>query len=280
MVAPGESPPATSRPASAGDPLGNGQEPLEPVATGPLRPPAGIPRRALWVGLAVFAVLGIGGALAERAIPLPGSTPTASPPSTTAAAPAVQRSLAGYDGLRRLTGAPAPAMALSAAGVARFSLGSLLGRPVMVTFLGATCGGICPVVTAELRAAQRDLARAGVHPSVVIVDADPRLLGAQGILATRSSGVLAGLGHASFLDGSMPQLERAWRSYGVTVELQPATGALAYTDVIYLIDDRGRLRDSVTPFANLAFSGSASLPAAQVQRFAAGLAAAAQALAR
>jgi hypothetical protein len=57
----------------------------------------------------------------------------------------------------------------------------------------------------------------------------------------------------------------------VTIEDDPTTGALAYTNVLFLLDSTGRLQDSLTSFADESFSGTATLPTPEIDRFASGI---------
>jgi cytochrome oxidase Cu insertion factor (SCO1/SenC/PrrC family) len=229
--------------------------------------PPGIPRRAIWIGLALAAVLGIGGAYADHSFDVPPA-PSATTVHTTATR---SRSLAQFVGLTSLGTKRAPDIVLTAGSGSTFTLASLVGHPVIVTFLPAGCGGICPVVTTELRDAQHALAAEGIESAVVIVNADPRAVVRRPAPPEYATSMLSGLQMATFVDGSLAQLQQVWRSYGVTIELDPQSGALASTDVIYLIDPQGRLRDALTPFANQPRLGAAALPIAEIRRFAEGI---------
>jgi cytochrome oxidase Cu insertion factor (SCO1/SenC/PrrC family) len=218
-------------------------------------------------------VLGVGGAFADHSFDV---QPVAAPSATTVpigtAGHAGPQSLAQFVGLTSLGAKPAPPINLESSEGRPFSLSELVGHPVILTFLAARCGGICPIVISELRLAEGDLARSGLHPQIVIVNVDPRAARPGGAGNLVASAMLGGLGRATLLDGSLAQLDAVWRSFKVTIELAPANGALAYTQVIDLIDGHGRLRDSLTPFADESFSGRDSLPAAQLDRFASGIA--------
>lgn len=259
---------ATSPPSASG-------EQQRRLSDGAAVAPPGIPRRAIWIGLAIFAVLGLGGAFADHSFdvqPAPAPTPVTTAVSSATASDPGRQSLAQYVGLSNLGAEPAPPIELQTPDGGAFSLHQLAGRPVILTFLGAGCGGICPIVISELHGAETALAARGMQPAIVVVNADPRAARSGGAGRLVGPAMLRGLRHATFLDGSLPQLEKVWRAYGVTIELAPANGALAFTQVIDLIDAHGRLRSSLSPFADESFSGSDSLPAAQAERFASGIA--------
>jgi cytochrome oxidase Cu insertion factor (SCO1/SenC/PrrC family) len=230
--------------------------------------PPRIPRKTIWIALAVAAVLGIGGAFADHSFNV---APTASPTPVARHATVEQQTLASFVGLKTLKTTPAPAIDLIDGDAKQFSLKELAGRPVILTFLGATCGEDCSVVAPELADAVAALTKAHLRPAVVIVNADPEHLSVQSARAALARGPIATISGATFLTGPLTTIQRIWKSYGVTIEVDPSTGALAYTNVVYLIDTRGALRVSLTPFANESFSGTASLPAAEIERFASGV---------
>ena len=46
----------------------------------------------------------------------------------------------------------------------------------------------------------------------------------------------------TYLTGSLAQLHQVWNNYGVQTEVTPAGGMVAHSDVVYVIDKRGRTR--------------------------------------
>jgi cytochrome oxidase Cu insertion factor (SCO1/SenC/PrrC family) len=253
---------------SGRDTTTEGAETLNRAAMFAAGPPK-IPRKTVWIALGVVAVLGIGGAFADHSFNVPSAS-TSTPVIHHSARQ--RQTLAQFVGLKTLSALRAPAIDLTDGGGGAYSLGQLAGRPVILTFLGATCAETCLVIAPELVRAEAILSRAHVRPAVVIVNADPRHLSVASVHTALHTGPLASLTGAMFLTGSITQLQPIWKSYGVTIEVDPTTNELAYTNVIYLIDQMGRLRDSLTPFANESFSGSATLPIAQLNRFASGIA--------
>jgi cytochrome oxidase Cu insertion factor (SCO1/SenC/PrrC family) len=136
------------------------------------------------------------------------------------------------------------------------------------------------VVAAELRQAEVDLAKVHLRPALVIVNADPERLSTISVRTTLRQGLTAALPGATFLTASLGRIQTVWKRYGVTVELDPTTHALAYTNVLYVIGPTGKLRDALTPFANESLSGRATLPKTEIDRFARGIAIAVQSVAR
>lgn len=243
-------------------------------------PPNRVPRKAIYWGLAVLVVLGGGGVLLENVFTGAGlnaySVTAASPSSTTkttkkAPASAVT-SMRDLMGITRLSGSVAPSLSLTDQAGARVTLSSLKGRPVVLTFFDAACDDICPVLGAEVLAAEKALGADAKRVDFVAVDTDPRALSTA---ATQSTSVKLGLAAYSnwhFLSGSIGALDVAWTRYGITVEVADTTHRVSHTDLLYFIDPEGRLRFTATPFANESRSGTFSLERATIDRFGLGIA--------
>lgn len=227
--------------------------------------------------VAVFVVLGGGGALLERV--MSGATPTTSPttlPAPSLTAPVAQNpltsSLSALLGLKSLGPTPAPALELTDQNGAPWRLGDQRGHVVLVTFYDASCHDICPVLGAEIRGALADLGTSSGAVRVAIVNTDPRATTATKNVAALSVPGLSDRSNVWFLTGSLNQLNDVWSSYGVTINVGAKASQIAHNNVLYFIDPRGRLRSLAVPFANEDRSGAYSLSAAEVARFAKGLA--------
>ena len=226
---------------------------------------------------AVIVVLGGGGALLERAMssatPQPSRT---TPPVASVSAPVAQNpltsSLPSLLGLKRLGPTPAPTLDLTAQSGAPWRLSDQRGHVVIVTFYDASCHDICPVLGAELRAALRDLGTRAAQVRVAIVNTDPRVTTASKQVAALDTPGLSGRANVWFLTGSLNQLNDVWSSYGVTINVGAKASQIAHNNVLYFVDPRGRLRSLAVPFANEDRSGTYSLGATEVARFAKGLA--------
>ena len=126
-----------------------------------------------------------------------------------------------------------------------FSLTSLRGRPVVLTFMDSHCHQECPLEGRALAAALRMVPRAE-RPIVVVVSVNPWA-------DTPASGrsAIERFGLASFrwrwLLGSRSRLEPVWHRYGI--EVRRATGDIEHTDALYLIDAHGFERAGIVyPF--------------------------------
>jgi cytochrome oxidase Cu insertion factor (SCO1/SenC/PrrC family) len=245
-----------------------------------------VPHKFYYWMIAGLVALGLGGAALERGVSLLGINPKAAPtvPATRAgvahrlippvpALPStrtqVQAAVGALMGVTTLAGTGAPPIDLSRPDGARFALSTLRGRVVIVSFFDANCADICPVLAEELRNADADLGSKASDVAFITVNTDVFRL--RGHLAPAPP-ILGSLTNWQFLSGSLSQLTRVWRSYGVTVEAAPATGKEIHTDVLYFIDSRGNLRFRASPFANETGSGVYRLPMAEIDRWARGIA--------
>ncbi len=131
---------------------------------------------------------------------------------------------------------PAPRFTLRDERGAPLSLSSLHGRPVLLTFLDSRCRNQCPVEGRELASVFTRLPAAS-RPALLVVSVDPRGDTPASIRHAMRSWGLAGRWRWHWLNGSRAQLEQVWRAYGITVD--PASGDIVHSLVLYLIDRRG-----------------------------------------
>jgi cytochrome oxidase Cu insertion factor (SCO1/SenC/PrrC family) len=251
-----------------------------------------VPRNFVPIILAVFAVLGLGGALAEHLLSSVGLNPTAvstgtstttptsvtartaviAPPAPQSSAPEVGAPLRAFMGITDLARTPAPPISLVDQSGGTVSLADERGDAVVLTFFDAPCQDICPVLATELRQAAADLGPEAAHVVFLTVNTDPvDLSGAAAPAAATSSG-LGDLANWHFLTSSLGHLNTVWKAYGVSVNVSPATGMVAHNDVMYFISPTGHLEYRATPFADESASGTFSLPAASVDRWGQGIA--------
>lgn len=231
--------------------------------------PPKLPRKVIWIAIGIIAVLGIGGAFADSSFNVPSTAPSKSKVHD---AKRVAKTLGVFVNLRTLPRRPAPPVDLLDQTGVPFSLRSVAGRTVVLSFLDPRCHDICPVESAELRAAEHDLGSRLAKVAFVVVDANPRDLGSAAAQQGYVASGLSSFPDAYFVSGPLATLDQIWKSYGVTVVFDPATGDLAHTNVIDIIDPAGRLDYSLEPFGDELPSGAYVLPTNEVQRFASGIA--------
>jgi len=122
------------------------------------------------------------------------------------------------------------------------SLAQFKGRPVVVTFIEAHCGELCPVVAEKLRQTLQELGPEGRRVVILALSADPE--GDTPAAVRQFSQKHAMLHRWLYLTGSRKELTPIWRSYYVFVAPTNAPPALrdSHTSVTYLIDGEGRWR--------------------------------------
>jgi cytochrome oxidase Cu insertion factor (SCO1/SenC/PrrC family) len=178
------------------------------------------------LGLALFVGIGIGAAISivhstgDAAEPLVTTPTVATPPA---------------DPGTKLSGA-APGFTLTDQFGKRVSLRSLRGKVVVLSFNDPKCTTICPLTTTALLHAKELLGRSGSRVELVGVGANPEATGVKWVRAYSSA---HGMLHKwRFLTGSLPELKRVWRVYGI--EAAVVNGAIDHTPATYVIDSRGR----------------------------------------
>ncbi len=147
------------------------------------------------------------------------------------------------DGAPQAVNSPAPAFNLVDQHGAPVSLASLRGKTVAFTFLDDTCTTDCPVIASEFRTADSYLGAAARHVEMVAVNANPRYLAPDYLVAFDQQEGLAHLPNWLYLTGSLPQLRRVWRSYGEAVIYLPAGAMVGHGEYAYVIDADGHTRD-------------------------------------
>lgn len=243
-------------------------------------------RRVIAIGIGVLLVLGVGGSLADHFVtsstPAPATTkrsPTghAGPVVPNHAGTATEGAelhapLSSFMGLSALNNAAAANFTLTdAATGAHVSLAGLAGHVVVLTFANAPCNDICPVLSQELAQADAKLGPTSVPVTFLTVNTDP-LAVAPGADAPLTRTALGGLGNYRFLTGSIKELNPVWTSYGISITADKATRVVTHNELLYFISPALKAVWAATPFANESRSGRYSLPAAEIARFATGIA--------
>lgn len=250
-----------------------------------------VPRNFALILLAVFAVLGLGGALGEHLLSDAGlnpgavttsssTTPTSvtagtaviAPPASPSSAPEVGAPLRAFMGITDMTGSPAPAFTLVDQSGQTVSLADERGEAVVVTFFDSPCRDICPVMSAELLQAATDLGPEAAHVVFLTVNTDPMALSAAPASAAAARTGLGSLPNWHFLTSRLGTLNSVWKAYGVSVTVSRASGLVAHNDVMYFISPSGLLRYRATPFADESRSGTFSLSPANIARWGQGIA--------
>jgi protein SCO1 len=142
----------------------------------------------------------------------------------------------GFDGAPLPGDIQAPGFTLTDQYDHQVSLADYRGRVVILTFLYSRCGATCILIAQQIRGALEELPK---RPAVLIVSADPATDTHASVARFLEAVSLSG--RVQYLTGSLAQLRKAWRAYGVT----PASSGRSTFDrfaSILLLDARGRER--------------------------------------
>jgi cytochrome oxidase Cu insertion factor (SCO1/SenC/PrrC family) len=189
-----------------------------------------VSRRLHWTILGLSLVVGIGiGAVIALAR---SSTTPATPVADTQTPATANRQL---DPGARLD-AVAPGFTLTDQFGKRVSLSSQRGKVVVLSFNDPECTTICPLTTTALLQAKKLLGPAAAQVELLGVGANPEKTQVKWVRAySRAHGML----HKwRFLTGSLPELRRVWRAYGI--EAAVVNGSIDHTPATYVIGPDGR----------------------------------------
>ena len=116
------------------------------------------------------------------------------------------------------------------------SLRSFRSKVVVVSFNDPKCTTICPLTTTALLHAKELLGPAAGAVQMLGIAANPR---ATQVKWVRDYSEAHGMMHKwFFLTGSLPELKRVWKAYGI--EAQVFRGQIDHTPATYVVDARGR----------------------------------------
>ena len=132
---------------------------------------------------------------------------------------------------------PSPPIALKNADGSPFSLASLRGRRVLVTFVDPRCTTFCPRESVVINDALRALAPAE-RPTVVAVSVDPTVTSAR--VLRQEARRFKWLPQWRWAVGSHAQLAKVWKAYHV--EVIPTPDDITHTELAYVLDAKGDQR--------------------------------------
>jgi cytochrome oxidase Cu insertion factor (SCO1/SenC/PrrC family) len=173
------------------------------------------------------------------------------------------------DGNPDIVDIPAPGFQLVNQNGQPVSLASLRGRTVALTFLDPVCTSDCPLIAQEFKEADSMLGASAGRAVFVAVVANPIY---RATAFTVSFDEQEGLRHVAnwlFLTGTTAALSRIWNDYAVEVEVPSAGAMVAHSDIAYLIDARGQMREVLstdTGVGSASESSFAVLLSEQLQR--------------
>jgi cytochrome oxidase Cu insertion factor (SCO1/SenC/PrrC family) len=122
------------------------------------------------------------------------------------------------------------------------TLASLHGKAIALTFLDPVCTSDCPTIAQEFRMADGVLGGNASRVDLVAINANPRYLNPDFLVAFDQQERLQGVANWRYLTGSLPQLQGVWRSFGVQVNYAPGGAMIDHSEIAYVIDATGRTR--------------------------------------
>ena len=220
--------PATAaEPASAGRPAAGWRDRVRP---------ASLRRSAAAASFRTVASVGAIGLIILGAAPMAAAQ--ASPDADPILAEAIAGSAASLN-------FPAKGFQLTDQHGRTVSLASLRGKVVLLTFLDPVCTTDCPLIGQEFRAAGQLLGAASRKVELVAIVANPVYHQVAVIQAFDRQEYLGQVPNWLYLTGSVPQLRRVWKEYGIAAEVLPAGSMVGHPDVAYVIDQAGRVREEL-----------------------------------
>jgi len=170
----------------------------------------------------------------------------AAPMAAAQASPVADTILAqAIDGSSAALNYSAPSFSLTDQRGHGVTLKSLRGKVVLLTFLDPVCTSDCPLEAQEMRQAGQLLGAEDRHVELVAIVANPVDYQAGYTRAFDQQEGLAGVPNWLYLTGSLPQLQRVWGDYGIAAQIEPAGAMIGHSEVAYVIDARGRVRQEM-----------------------------------
>jgi cytochrome oxidase Cu insertion factor (SCO1/SenC/PrrC family) len=171
-----------------------------------------------------------------------GALPMAAAQASRSASPILAEAV---DGSSAPLNSKAPAIALTDQHGRPVSLASLHGKAVLLTFLDPVCTTDCPLEAQEFREAGVLLGRDDSKVELVAVDVNPLYISLAYTRAFDREQSLTGVRNWLYLTGTQAQLRPIWRGYGVAAESLPAGSMIGHSDVAFVIDPSGRMREEL-----------------------------------
>lgn len=151
-----------------------------------------------------------------------------------------QRKAPNFDGAVATPAVAAPPLALDNYLGQPVNLASYRGKVVLVTFLYANCPTLCPVIAANLRAAQNLMGAGAAHVQLLAVSVDPRGDTPRAVAAFLKAHGL--IGRMQYLVGNAAQLGRVWSAWNVGSQADAQQPDLInHSGLVYGIAASGKL---------------------------------------
>jgi cytochrome oxidase Cu insertion factor (SCO1/SenC/PrrC family) len=171
-----------------------------------------------------------------------GTAPLAAAQATPAASDILALAL---DGPAAPVDIPAPGFTLTDQHGRQVTLASLRGKVILLTFLDPVCVTDCPLIAQEFRQAGQLLAADESHVELVAIDINPLYYEAAYTQAFDNQERLSGVSNWLYLTGSPARLRQIYHAWGVPAETLPAGAMLGHSDLAFVVDQSGKLRETL-----------------------------------
>ncbi|HEX7232103.1 MAG TPA: SCO family protein [Candidatus Binatia bacterium] len=142
---------------------------------------------------------------------------------------------------RRVVNIPVADFSLKDQDGQTFHFTSARGEVVLITFIFTTCPDICPLLTANFAAIQRDLDKQNIADyRLLSITTDPER-DTPPVLKAYASRFKAHTERWSFLTGSRQDLAKIWKAFGLSV-VKNQSGQIQHTTFTTVVDRKGNRR--------------------------------------
>jgi cytochrome oxidase Cu insertion factor (SCO1/SenC/PrrC family) len=107
------------------------------------------------------------------------------------------------------------------------------------------CTSDCPLEAQEFRLAGQLLGTEARHVELVAVVTNPVDYQVGYTQAFDRQERLTGVRNWLYLTGTLPELRHVWGSYGVTAQVEPAGAMVAHSELAFVIDQSGHIRQEL-----------------------------------
>lgn len=132
-----------------------------------------------------------------------------------------------------------------------FTLASLRGRPVAVTFVSAHCTDACPLINAQFARAAQIIARKKIDATLLTITLDPQHDSAADMRKIARE-FAANSHHWLIAGGTIPNVSAVMRRFGVIATSGKNGYREAHTTFVYVLDANGRLARTMLASTGLA----------------------------
>ena len=171
-----------------------------------------------------------------------GTVPMAAAQTTPGASTILAQAI---DGNSSPINIPAPGFTLTDQHGRTVTLSGLRGKVVLLTFLDPVCVTDCPLIAQEFRQAGQLLGSSRAKVDLVAVDVNPLY---NELAYTRLFDQQEGLTSLTdwhYLTSSPARLRAVYKAYGQPAQTLPAGAMLGHTDIAFVIDAHGEIREEL-----------------------------------